>query len=301
MSTQKVISGLPATALEDYLELGRTVEYLLRTMHPNAPSTSESLPLLASNHPQNCYSMSQIKTTIEALLSRLEEHDFDNSLATAALLSEVVDLIDGHLAGRPLDRSGKPKEEWVNRLIGYVRSVDKTMKAEATSRLMIQLDLTAVTDPISLLPTKLKSTDLEMQDWQEALWQDVVKCLQTRAYRPAIIIGWALCYDIIRYWIFRDSQRLSDFNNELTRRQNITISNYEEFFLLKESVVLDYCRLGGGALAGFTDKTQRSLQVLLDERNEFAHANYRQASAAVAQAHIERLIAIICDAPFLMP
>ena len=180
-----------------------------------------------------------------------------------------------------------------------MRSVNSTLKGEAKARQMVQLDLTAVTDPIAGLPDTLRSTALEMTDWQTAMWHDVLRCLQTRAYRPAITVGWALCYDIIRYWVFRDATRLNDFNSELTNRKKTNITDYENFFLHGESFVLDLCRLASGSLAGFTEKTQRSLQVLLDERNEFAHANFRLATAPVAQAHIERLIAILCAPPFL--
>ena len=147
-------------------------------------------------------------------------------------------------------------------------------------------------------------TKVQLEPHQHSNWQDLKLCLQSGAYRPAIVMGWTLAFDVIRSWVFRDAGRLAEFNAQLqqrTQRQNRgprTIVDYRDFFKEQEGFVLDLCRLGNGPLTDFTDKTHRRLQSLLDERNTFAHANYDQASSFTAKAYVERALTTACGAPF---
>lgn len=50
-------------------------------------------------------------------------------------------------------------------------------------------------------------------------------------------------------------------------------------------------------MRGFDDKIERSLTTLPDERNAYAHSNFRTAAAGKAQAYIEKLIDIYDDKP----
>ena len=52
-------------------------------------------------------------------------------------------------------------------------------------------------------------------------------------------------------------------------------------------------------LKDFDDKTVRGLQVLLDQRNEFAHANYAMATVTEATAYVERMVRIVTGPPFV--
>ncbi len=63
--------------------------------------------------------------------------------------------------------------------------------------------------------------------------------------------------------------------------------------------VLTHCWKAGGGLAGFTEKTHRTLVHLLDERNAYAHANFRSATFAKAIAYCEKVVDVLTEAPFL--
>jgi hypothetical protein len=123
-------------------------------------------------------------------------------------------------------------------------------------------------------------------------------------YRPAIISAWNLCYDLMRWWLFSNAQRLTDFSTLLSqrtanhRRGSRTIQRYDDFFVESEAFVLEVCRDAAGTLAVFTDKTHRTLQRLLDDRNAFAHANFEEATETEAKSYADRVIRVICNAPF---
>ncbi len=76
-----------------------------------------------------------------------------------------------------------------------------------------------------------------LEPHQEALRGDAELCLRARLYRPAIVSAWNLCIDLIRWWLFSDSQRLNDFNSLLQQRTANhrggprSIGRYEDFFL----------------------------------------------------------------------
>lgn len=144
----------------------------------------------------------------------------------------------------------------------------------------------------------------DLEPHQEALRSDTEKCLRARLYRPAITSAWNLCYDLIRWWLFSDAQRSADFNALLQQRTashrkgSRIIQRYEDFFAETESFVLEICRDAGGALSNFTDKTFRTLQHMLDDRNSFAHANFHDATEAEAKSYVEKVVRILCNQPF---
>lgn len=139
---------------------------------------------------------------------------------------------------------------------------------------------------------------------QEALRADTEMCLRAKLHRPAIVSAWNLCYDLIRWWIFSDAQRLADFNALLQQRTlnhrkgSRSIRRYDEFFVESETFVLDICRDAKGAMSSFTDKTHRVLQGLLDDRNSFAHANFDEATDPEAKSYIDKVIRLIGNQPF---
>jgi hypothetical protein len=118
------------------------------------------------------------------------------------------------------------------------------------------------------------------------------------------VSDWNLCYDLIRWWVHSDAQRLADFNALLRqrtakhRRGSRTIDKYDDFFSESEAFVLEICRDADGKLTEFTDKTHRTLQRLLDDRNAFAHANFDEATEAEAKSYVDKTIRVLCNAPF---
>jgi hypothetical protein len=143
-----------------------------------------------------------------------------------------------------------------------------------------------------------------LEPYQEALRNDTETCLRVRLYRPAIVTAWNLCIDLLRAWIYSDQQRMADFNALLQqrtanhRRGPRTVRRYDDFFLESDAFVLEICRDATGALSDFTDKTHRTLQRLLDDRNAFAHANFNQATEVEAKSFVDKVIRVLCNAPF---
>jgi hypothetical protein len=97
---------------------------------------------------------------------------------------------------------------------------------------------------------------------------------------------------------------LADFNALLAqrtanhRRGSRGITRYDDFFTESEAFVLEVCRDATGALSHFTEKTHRTLQRLLDDRNAFAHANFDEATETEAKSYVDRVIRMICNPPF---
>ena len=126
---------------------------------------------------------------------------------------------------------------------------------------------------------------------QKYLLKDTEVCLQTGAYRAAIVSGWNVCYDLIRCWVCADQQRLSDFNAQVQRRtqrsggQGHSVTSYDDFFrhsfTKSESTVLEMLRLATGSLGVFTDQVHGELEGLLDQRNKYAHAAPRHSDQGV--------------------
>jgi hypothetical protein len=200
----------------------------------------------------------------------------------------------------PADRSG---------LISNVASLELTSRAhpiatrlyeETNERNLIESD-SQVNSKLSSLADELERT---LEPHQEALRTDTEMCLRARLYRPAIVSAWNLCYDLIRWWVYSDEQRLADFNTLLQqrtanhRRGSRKIDKYDDFFSESEAFVLEVCRDAVGALSRFTDKTHRTLQRLLDDRNAFAHANFDEATETEAKSYVDKTIRVLCNSPF---
>ena len=134
------------------------------------------------------------------------------------------------------------------------------------------------------------------EKYQEALRDDVTTCLKAELNRPAIVTAWALGYDLVRYWIYHDQARRDALNAAL---KNARLDKYEDFFSIGERRVLKACcDCEEASLNDFTDKTYRTLENLLDQRNNFAHANFDLASSATAKAFVESMIRAVTGPPF---
>lgn len=135
-----------------------------------------------------------------------------------------------------------------------------------------------------------------LEPHQEALRRDLVTCLKAHVARPAIVMAWALGYDLVRSWVFNDPLRKQAFSNQIGAQVN----DYHDFFHLNEYRVLSACRNSQDvALAPFTDRELRDLQSLLDQRNDFAHANFNRASINEATAYVERMVRVVTSPPFV--
>ena len=144
-----------------------------------------------------------------------------------------------------------------------------------------------------------------LEEHQEALRSDTITCLLLKLGRPAIVMAWALGYDLVRSWVFNDKTgRLPAFNQQLAKvrkgSEPLAVVDYHDYFRIGEIRFLEMCRDSQDAsLQRFTDKTFRTLQAMLDQRNEFAHANYNQANEHEANAYVVRMVRIVTSPPFV--
>jgi hypothetical protein len=182
-----------------------------------------------------------------------------------------------------------------NHFVSTAASIDHVLNCEASSTTAI---LTDVEPPQSLRQLTLP------EPHQQALQSDLITCLKVHLARPAIVMAWALGYDLVRSWVFDDSGRLAAFNQQLTKNprkgEPIAVVVYSDFFHIGEWRFLEVCRDSQDTkLRDFDDKTVRGLQGLLDQRNEFAHANYAMATVTEATAYVERMVRIVTGRPFV--
>lgn len=200
----------------------------------------------------------------------------------------------------PSDRSGLISQVASSQLASTAHPIATRLYEEIGERSFVDSDSNITPKILSLG----KCLQITLEPHQEALRADTEMCLRARLYRPAIVSAWNLCYDLIRWWIHSDIQRLADFNAILHlrtqnhRKGSRTIVRYDDFFQESEAFVLEICRDATGSLSTFTEKTHRTLQRLLDDRNSFAHANFDEATESEAKSYIDRVIRIIGNSPF---
>lgn len=223
-------------------------------------------------------------------------------------LLQRCNLVQSLTASKQLDgiklsylrRSARIIPNQVNELTTLSRSIRDTLYEELRTHQVIITKNSTIPEVLIDLATRLGLSNL--QPHQEALRNDIIQCLKVEAYRPAIVVSWALGFDLLRWWIFSDPNRLADFNLILEQRtQNKVvrqIHHYPDFFNENESFVLQLCRDSTGSLQKFTGKTFRLLENLLDDRNAFAHANFADATEHEAKSYIERLFRVLSGSPF---
>jgi hypothetical protein len=230
-----------------------------------------------------------VSLLIDNLAAYLGECAFP--MATGA--AQTLVKCKGQFIQRGVTLSGEMSEASFASVRQYAETTLATLMTESAAR------KTFATQESALSETILRMRRQDLQPHQRAALEDTIRCLECGAFRSAIVMGWNFVYDLIRYWVFDDRDRLDAFNLAYGPRNNgEQITEYGQLFYVKENSFLQCCRIAQDALTGFTDKTERTLVNLLDERNSYAHSNYRTASAAKAQAYVEKLIDVYSDRPF---
>ena len=185
-----------------------------------------------------------------------------------------------------------------DKLRSVVECVHDTVRSQAQDRRLVHLQVGAVSQKLQDLA---KTHPLNVR--QTYLFQETSRCLETGAFRSAIVMGWNLLYDMIRQWVFADKTKLGAFNGELAKIQDksgkpkyIAIADYTDFFdkdAPGEKVVLDVCKdanLIGGNL--YDD-----LRGYLRQRNTYAHATDSQPTVNQANAFLDHLVDVIAKLP----
>ncbi len=166
----------------------------------------------------------------------------------------------------------------------------------------VQQKALAISDSHDLPATLVDLQGLD--ETQENLRRDALRCITAGAYRAAIVVMWSLGYDLVRRWVFDDEARRAEFNELLEKRTENhrgglrQINEYRDFYKEGEDFVLQVCRDAGGPLNGFTSKTYTRLHSLLDERNNFAHANDDECNDDECKAYARRLVRAVTGEPF---
>lgn len=188
------------------------------------------------------------------------------------------------------------KADEIPHLTGISATLDSVL-ADETSRTTVIL--TDFEPPAELM--RLAG----LQPRQQLLVRDLEVCLKAHLARPAIVMAWALGYDIIRSWVFSDTTgRLAAFNTELAKLPRpwelAAVRDYHDFFPIGENRFLNLCNNSPHAsLKDFQGNVFRGLVALLDQRNEFAHVNDSVANESEADAYVRRIVRAVTSPPFI--
>jgi hypothetical protein len=227
---------------------------------------------------------------LQSLINRLRTANFVNTRHVAEpLFDRISQLTHDFDAGKTKYKNS------IEQIRAVAQSISDILLGEGNTKTLI---LTEIKPPDAIYHLA------NLQSHQEALRQDVVMCLKAHLARPAIILAWALGYDLVRTWIFNDGPRLQAFNTQLAtsarKGEPSAVTAYTDLFRLGEYRVLSICRDAQDApLQRFTDRELRELQGMLDDRNRFAHASHSQASPAEADVFVERIVRIVTSPPFI--
>lgn len=154
-----------------------------------------------------------------------------------ALLREMEEL------KRTTGEQTKPTESQSGKIQTILKCVDETVRQDALARRLIPLQESDVS-------TKLRDYARRgtLSPTQTYLYNETARCLETGAYRSAIVMAWNLAYDRIRHWVVADPAKLAAFNTEMGKIQKSgkplydPIVNYSDFFDgPNEAKVIDWC------------------------------------------------------------
>jgi len=145
----------------------------------------------------------------------------------------------------------------------------------------------------------LHELESQITDERERMFYLETKhCLEAKAFRAAIVMGWNLAYQHLLEWVFRDPDRLSAFNDDLTERwvnkrkgvKFAEVIEHEDFGNVKESMIIEVCK----ACSLITQKDLEALQSGLRKRNKFAHPSSTSAAdGPIASGHVSELVQIM--------
>lgn len=134
---------------------------------------------------------------------------------------------------------------------------------------------------------------------QVHLCEETIRCLERQAYRAGIVMGWALSYDIIRWAVWNERERIEALKHKWRGRGELEIDDYDAFInsTTGEREFLENCR--DADLLG--DKPGRMFDTLagyLRTRNEHAHANTKVPTISIANGYVDQLMQTIAEKPF---
>jgi hypothetical protein len=133
---------------------------------------------------------------MRSVVERLNAFDLPHSRKLVPKLERMLKILDErHFKEFEQFAKGLPADdaEAVSSVIGQI--VDSVL-GEAEDRFTCILNRTAVSDRIRQLHERLP-----LNETQLLLRNEVIRCMESGAYRSAIVMGWNLAYDFIRTWM----------------------------------------------------------------------------------------------------
>lgn len=99
----------------------------------------------------------------------------------------------------------------------------------------------SVTKILSELPSKVSNLT------EKTFLTEALNCYRVRAFRATIVMTWNLAFAHLIDWILTDPKRLADFNSTIgsiyPKKKGLTVGRAEDFEDLKESEVIEICRV----------------------------------------------------------
>lgn len=162
---------LPSLTAHDYIALGQIMGVLRR--------------------PRNAR-VDDYKRTIDQLMESLERCGFDTTRAASEVIKAAVIA----------DKEGIITDAAARELSAAVNTIRHALEHESKSREIIVLNTGGVSPKLHHLPTKLT-----LNNTQQHLLDETIRCVECAAYRGAAVMGWNLAYDYIRRWMWDDPPR----------------------------------------------------------------------------------------------
>jgi hypothetical protein len=221
------------------------------------------------------------------LRQRMEECGLDRSLKAVTILQAY-------------GRSGQDlTQDDLDGIAGHCQGMDIPLQTEVSENEVLLVPKGTVTTKVDEL-TKLPV----LMAHQHAFIKELETCIHAGGYRSAIVMAWSLLYDYVRKWVFDNELPL--LNAELTAGNRQPITVYSDFFASgapSEAAFLDIVtqsRQTPPQKAILGSRVTNKMRPLLNERNEYAHANYQDPTLAQANVFVDNCHTVLNTAPFVV-
>ena len=239
-------------------------------------------------------SLKNAKKGISELLKELEASKMKNSRVAARALGSLT-LFYNRRTGYLTPTSARDiRKIWL--------AVEESLNSEASKIKIVYKNPQTVNSKIRYIGRRIVLNDI-----QKSLLKETIYCLETKANRAAIVLGWNFAFDYMRNWVYNN--KLGSFNIMLrkvyrtkpsssgsTQPLHKTIKEYSDFYSgsPSERVTIDtffHCKLINGKLR---DKLREHLRT----RNNYAHATQLDPTTEQANSFVSDLCDIISSRPF---
>lgn len=124
------------------------------------------------------------------------------------------------------------------------------------------------------------------EDETKEFVREAIKCLESKHLRAAVVLSWVGAVSVMHKYVV--DNRLSDFNNEATRRNSKwkPAMNADDLGKMKENDFLQILE----SLSEIGKNVKQELEACLKLRNSCGHPNSLKISESRVAAHIEILV-----------